>query len=268
MGNHMFGGCPYQCEDGYNDRNRFPHGHMFVGEIENGKRYPYDTYSKAEADGRFASKQTEADLAALNDVVEEKADESELDEIRARLDALEYQEIKISTMTANPSLCEMGSSNDITVAWTLNKVPTSMNINGVPVTGNSKLFTSVSTNTTYTLNASDGKTNASKSTSVSFANRVYYGAAADLTDVTSLTNVLSNNPARTITVDAGAGQYIVYAIPARLGDVSFFVGGFEGGFEDPVEQTLANASGYQEVYKIYKSTNAGLGETTVEIKEG
>ena len=35
MGNPIFGGCPYQAEDGFNDRNRFPNGHLFVGEIEN-----------------------------------------------------------------------------------------------------------------------------------------------------------------------------------------------------------------------------------------
>ena len=102
---------------------------------------------------------------------------------------------------------------------------------------------------------------------MTFANRVYYGAAADLSNVTALTGILSNDPERTITVDAGAGEYIIYAIPARLGDVTFFVSGFEGGFEDPVEQTLVNSSGYQEVYKVYRSTNAGLGETTVDVRE-
>ena len=90
MGNPMFGGCPYQAEDGYNDRNRFPHGHLLIGEIENGLRYPFGVYTKEESDARYAAKQTEADLAALNDAVESKADESELDDIRARLDALEY----------------------------------------------------------------------------------------------------------------------------------------------------------------------------------
>jgi hypothetical protein len=103
--------------------------------------------------------------------------------------------------------------------------------------------------------------------SVSFANRIYYGAAADLTTVTNLTSILSNTPERTITVDAEAGQYIIYAIPARLGDVAFYVGGFEGGFEDPVEQIITNLSGYVETYKIYRSTNAGLGDTTVEVRE-
>ena len=189
-------------------------------------------------------------------------------EIRARLDALEYQPIKINSFTASPSLCEIGSLNTITCSWSLNKTATSQNINGAPVEGSSKQFSNVAGAQTYTLNVSDGQTSASKSASVSFANRVYYGAAADLTAVTSLTSVLSNNAARTFTANAEAGKYIIYAIPERLGDVVFYVGGFEGGFEEPVTQILANQSGYAETYKIYRSTNAGLGETTVEVREG
>lgn len=284
MSNPAFGGCPYQCEDGFNDRNRFPHGHMFVGEIENGLRYPLGVYTKEESDAKYAVKQTEADLAALTDIVATKAAQADLDDltdvvatkasesecidIRARLDALEYVDIKINTFTASPSVCELGSSNTIHLAWSTNKAATQQNINGMVVSGNSKDFTPVTTNMTYMLNVTDGHTNASKSVSVSFANQIYYGSAANLSSVTSLSKVLSNNPARTITVDAGSGEYIVYAIPERLGDVVFFVGGFEGGFEDPVEQMLTNASGYQERYKVYRSTNPNLGETTVEIKEG
>ena len=252
---------------GMDDKNRFGPENRFVGDIEDGKRYPFDVYKKAEADERFAVQQTESDLAALTEVVSGQADESECVDIRARLDALEYKDIKINTFTASPSTCEMGSSQTITLAWTLSKQATSQNINGTPVTGNSKQYTEVSSSQTYTLNVSDGQTNASKSLSVSFANRIYYGAAADLTTVTGLTSVLSNNPERTITVNAETGQYIIYAIPARLGDVTFFVSSFEGGFEDPEEQTLTNASGYQETYKVYRSTNANLGSTTVEIKE-
>lgn len=255
------------CPDWNDDKNRFQPENRFVGDIEDGKRYPFDVYKKEESDARYAVKQTEADLAALTEVVNDKANESECVDIRARLDALEYKSIQINSFSAAPPVSEIGSSQTITLAWTLSKQATSQNINGSPVTGNSKQYTGVTTGTTYTLNVSDGQTSASKSVSVSFANRVYYGAAADLTTVTSLTSVLSNDPERTITVNAGAGEYIIYAIPARLGDVTFFVSGFEGGFEDAVEQTLTNSSGYQETYKVYRSTNANLGNTTVEIRE-
>lgn len=207
-------------------------------------------YTKAEADARFAIKQTE----------------SEIVDIKERLDALEYVDIKINSFTASPSVCEMGSSQTVNLAWTLNKTATTQTINGTAVTGNSKQYTGVTANTTYTLAVGDGQTTASKSASVSFANQIYYGVATNLDNVTSLTKVLSNTKGRTITVNAGTGEYIVYAIPARLGNATFYVGGFEGGFESPIEQTLTNTSGYSETYKVYRSTNASLGSTTVEIR--
>lgn len=97
---------------------------------------------------------------------------------------------------------------------------------------------------------------------------IYYGAAPNLSDVTSLTSIKSSNKTRTITVDAGAGEYIIYAYPKRLGTVEFWVGQFEGGFDAPVEQQLTNSYGLTEAYYVYKSENANLGETTIEIKEG
>ena len=279
-----FPACPYQAEDGFNDRNRFPHGHMFVGEIENGKRYPFGVYTKEESDEKYAVKQTEADLASLTDVVATKAaqsavedltaivatkaSEAECIDIRARLDALEYEDITITSFTASPSTAELGSSVNVNLAWAINKPPTYQGIDGIPVQGNSKQYTGITATRTFTLSATDGETTATKQATVTFANQIYYGVAADLSNVTALSKVLSNKKTRTITVDADAGEYIIYAIPARLGSVSFYVGGFEGGFEDPVEQTLVNESGYQEVYKVYRSTNANLGETTVEVKEG
>lgn len=197
-----------------------------------------------------------------------RANKAEIDiiSIKQRLDDLEYSDIKINNFSATPPISEMGSSQTITLAWTLNKTATNQTIDGLPVTGNTVQYTGVTNGKTYTLNVTDGKTSASKSASISFANQIYYGAAANLDNVTLLTKILSNSKERTITVNAGVGQYIIYAIPARLGNVTFYVSGFEGGFESPVEKTLTNASGYSETYKVYRSTNANLGSTTVEIR--
>lgn len=265
-------------------RNRFNPENRFIGDIENGERYPYACYTKEESDERYADKSTESaitelseqitnkvdesELAALSAVVSGKADESECVDIRARLDALEYSAITINNFSATPSICEIGSYNTIILAWELNKVPVSQEINGVAVTGSTKQYDGVASNTTYVLTASDGRANAIKSVEVKFANNVYFGAADDTASVTLLSKVLSNDKTRTFEVNASIGQYIIYAIPARLGDVVFYVGGFEGGFEEPVEQIIVNASGYQELYKVYRSTNASLGETTVEVREG
>lgn len=257
MGNSIFSPCPYQAEDGFNDRNRYPKGSLFVGEIENGKRYPFGVYTKEESDEQ---------LDALREAVEGKADETETEEIRARLDALEYKPIEITDIAITPSISELGKTETVTITWTLSKDAVSQNINGIPVTGNIKQFTGVSASKQYDLTASDGQTSDTKSVGIEFANRVYYGAAANLSNVTSLQYVLSNDRKREITVTAGEGQYIVYAVPIRLGQCIFYAGGFEGGFEDPELQTLVNGNGYAEQYYVYRSTNTNLGETTVEVR--
>ena len=244
-------GCPYQAEDGYNDRNRYPQGHLFVGEIEDGKRYPFGVYTKEEADERFAGKYVE----------------DEIIDIKRRLDALEHNEMAIETFTATPASAEYGTSNTVTLNWKLSKVPITQSINGEEVTGTSKQYTGVVQDTTYTLTASDGQNTVTKSVTVSFANYIYYGAAANLNNVTSLTKTLSNKKTRTITVDAGAGEYIIYALPIRLGEVVFYVSNFEGGFEPAEEMILTNSGGYQEPYYVYRSTRANLGLTEVEVKE-
>ena len=46
----------------------------------------------------------------------------------------------------------------------------------------------------------------------------------------------------------------------------FFVGGFEGGFALEKTFDYTNPSGYTEAYDVYKSTNAGLGSTKVDVK--
>ena len=190
---------------------------------------------------------------------------SEMTSVLARLDALEYKPVKINTFTASPTSCEMGSSNTINLTWTLSKTA-NLTINGTPVSGSSYTATGVTANQTYTLAATDGETSDSKSVSVSFANQIYYGAAANTDSVASLSGkVLSNTKGRTITVNAASGNYIIYALPKRLGTVTFKVNGFDGGFSSPEEKNLTNASGYTEAYYVYKSTNAGLGNTTVVV---
>lgn len=180
--------------------------------------------------------------------------------------SLDENGITITSLAVSQSVCEKGSSQSVTVSWTLSEAPTTQTLNSVAVTGTSKSFTGVTDDTTYTLSVSDGQSSATGSVDVEFANRIYYGAAANLTSVASLTSVLSNDAEREITVNAGSGQYIVYALPARLGEVAFFVGGFEGGFEDAETQLLTNASGFEESYYVYRSTNANLGETIIDVK--
>lgn len=111
---------------------------------------------------------------------------------------------------------------------------------------------------------------ATRSVSLTFMNRIYYGATTIPSTITNdflfgLSNVLSNTKSRKITVNATGNNYIWHCSPARLGTCNFKVGGFDGGFELYTTFNHTNASGYQESYYIYKSDNSNLGNTTIEI---
>jgi hypothetical protein len=298
-------------------KNRFNPCNRFIGDIENGLRYPFACYTKAESDERYAPKSVETDVTALAEAVNskasqsdltafetqinnsiadiqtaldgkanaseltaiinairelqaavsQKADESECVAIRARLDALEVNAIRITNFTASSTSYEKGASATVTLNWSLNKTATTQKINNQAVTGSTATYTGVTDNTTYTLEVSDGDTNDVQSVSVNFANNIYYGVATDLSSVNNLESIVSDSISRRFTVTASSGQYIIYAIPARLRNATFYVDSWEGGFDAPVEQTITNSNGYSETYKVYKSTNANLGTTTVEVRE-
>ena len=238
-------------------KNRFNPENRFIGDIENGLRYPFACYTKEESDERYAPIGLVARVAEL---------EAQMADVLARLEAIEYNDIKITSFTASPIQIEAGASAQITLTWVVNKTSYTATINGQPVQGNSTTVT-VSGPTQFTLSVTDGHSTDSKQCGVTTSTRIYYGADVDLSHVTQLQSIVSENKNRTFTVTAGAGKYIIYAYPKRLGLSEFWVEQFEGGFDEPVEQTITSGSGHSEVYYVYKSEQPNLGETTVEVKE-
>lgn len=132
-------------------------------------------------------------------------------------------------------------------------------------------YPSAGTTYTFELFASAVSGNATATNVVQFDNYIYYGISSKSSgfvaaDVTGLTTILSNNKGQTFTVNATAGNYIIYALPVRLGTVVFVVGGFQGGFNVPETISVTNTNGYVENYYVYSSGNAGLGSTTVQAE--
>ena len=126
-------------------------------------------------------------------------------------------------------------------------------------------------NKAFTLNATDGETPDTDVERVYFYNKRFWGTTtkADTyteADIEGLANnELSNSRSKTFTVTAAATYYILYSYPSRLGAATFYVGGFEGGFEAPETVSVTNSAGFAENYYAYRSTNAGLGETQVVV---
>lgn len=190
----------------------------------------------------------------------------------------DYKPITISSFTNNKNTVEMGTKiTDVILNWVLSKNPKTMMIDSesiIPLTTRTKTYSgqNITTNKTFTLKVTDEKdASATKTTSITFLNGVYWGAKAapsnyDSAFILGLSKGLQGNKNKTFTVNAIAGQYIFYALPARYGACTFNVGGFDGGFTKVSTIQFTNASGYAESYDIYKSVNAGLGNTTVTAK--
>lgn len=189
-----------------------------------------------------------------------------------------YKAISVTSFSHNAGTKEYGATvNSVTLSWAINKTPTTLTLDGqaLDVSVRSKTITGLSItkdkNKTWKLVATDEKgTKSEKTTSISFCNGVYYGVAAaqetyDSAFVRGLTKNLRSSKLSSITVTAGVGEYIFYCLPVRMGTCTFKVGGFEGGFELASTLSFTNASGYTENYYIYKSINANLGKTTVNI---
>lgn len=189
-----------------------------------------------------------------------------------------YKPIGINSFTNNKNTVEMGTTiTDVTLNWSLTKDPQTLKIddeNITPSNVRTKTYSglNLTSNKTYTLQVTDEKgASTTKTTAITFLNGVYWGAKVapntyNSDFVLTLTKGLQGNKNKTFTVNASAGEYIFYALPARYGSCAFNVGGFDGGFGKIDTIQFTNASGYTESYDIYKSVNAGLGSTNVTVK--
>ena len=195
------------------------------------------------------------------------------------LNALLYKAPVINSFTNNVNTVEMGSTvTTVTFDWSTNKTPKTLMFDSETLTPTDKSKTlsslSVKANKSWTLKMTDEKgATVTRSTGVTFLNGVYHGvgtvtASGGVTNafIKGLSKSLSGSKAKTFTVNATDGQYIYYAVPKRFGTVSFNVGGFDGGFTLLATVQYTNPSGYAEDYYVYKSDNAGLGNTTVTCK--
>lgn len=198
------------------------------------------------------------------------------DEYKKIVDDLNYKPIAINSFTNDKNTVEMGSTvTNVNLAWSYNKKPKSAKLDNevldVNLTSKNLTGQSIKTNKTWTLSATDERDKTvTKTTSITFLNGVYWGTAENKTSfdsafILSLSKGLQGSKGKTFTVNAAASQHIYYAVPTRYGACKFNVGGFDGGFGKVATIQFTNASGYAESYDIYKSDNAGLGNTTVKV---
>ena len=179
--------------------------------------------------------------------------------------------LAIQVFFVSPAMAEKGSTVSAqSFSYSVNRPSAQVTLEGVAVSGGSAARAdTLTTDRSYTLTAVLGGVTKTATAKVAFVAPVYYGVsgsyAPENATVLALNRVLTGSRARTFTVNAGDGQYILYALPEALGVPVFKVGGFEGGFELAGTFDFTNASGHTESYRLYRSSNAGLGATTVAV---
>lgn len=198
----------------------------------------------------------------------------ELSLMKNKLTELLYTLPSISTFIPENNILnyEKGQTiNSIKLIWSYNKTITSQLFNNTTtLSSNVREYTYTtpfSINTSFSLTASDGKNSTSKNCTISFLSGKYFGVSnletLDSTSIKTLTKVLNENKAHTFTVVSNATEYIYYCIPSRLGNPMFTVGGFTGGFSKIQVIDYTNSYDFTERYDIWRSTNKGLGNTTI-----
>lgn len=207
-----------------------------------------------------------------------------LDNVKKTLDNLlakvYYVEPKIESFTMTPSTTEyeIGSTvNEIVFNWSYNKDVVSQTLTDCTLADETvrtaTYSTPISSNKTFTLNASDGEKSVSSSKSISFKHKIYWGSSSTTEDFTSaFILALSGKKFATSTkgsysMNIGNGEYGYLCYPSSWGNVqSWFIGGFETTTEDCGTIAFTNASGNTTTFRITRTSRSGLGSITAEVK--
>lgn len=191
--------------------------------------------------------------------------------INQRLANLEGSEaIEILSFTANPNICEKGSTENIVLEWSVKGDVRSIKVNGEAVSGNTMTVRNLNNSKEFTLTIEDAKgITETRKVVVLFANHVYWGVDRSETITDGLVKGLDFNEVtdvrtRTITVSPD-NKYIYYAYPKIMGVSEFAVGQFIGGFEEPETVVIDNHAGYAEEYYVYRSVQLLTGSIDIDI---
>lgn len=189
------------------------------------------------------------------------------------LDELLYKAITITSFNISKTLAEIGEVvSNLKLTWSYSKEPTVQKLDGNILDNSIRdhiITSNITSNKTFKLEVSDGKTTVSRNAAINFYNGRYHGVSAEGTYdsdfIMKLTKTLTNSRQNTFSVSCGDGQHVYFAIPTRFGTPTFSVGGFSGGFIKVSTLDFTNKFGYTEPYDIWKSENSNLGKITVVV---
>lgn len=239
-------------------------------------------YSVSKDKVEYVDKPTggEGGASTAHDVSYTNTIDSSISNVEDALNKLLYVAISGSIYN-NVGTVEKGTIvSSVTLSWSYNKTPTSQSLStsGTPaipalnISDRSYVYTNpITSNKTFSLSYSDGKTSPTTSTSVNFLNKRYYGVSSK-TDVSSqsalsllvgdLSGELSSSRAQSRTL-SGNNQYMYFMYPASFGLATFKVNGLQNTAWELSSVSFTNSKGYTENYYIYRSTYLQSGSGIV-----
>ena len=201
------------------------------------------------------------------------SDNPSISTVGEALDQLLYKELTIQS-TVTPNIAEIGETvPEVKFSWKYNKNVTQQSFDGTDIGLDIRevALQDVTSTTSKSLQAFDGENTKKVVMSITFKLASYYGVSESTPTnseeiISRFTRDLNFYKGSSVTITAQDNQYIYLMLPKSMGQVQFYVGGFEGGFQivDPNFQFTKN--GVTSSYILYKSDNPGLGTTTINTK--
>lgn len=206
--------------------------------------------------------------------------------LNALLKQVFYVDPEILTFAGTPAggYYEVGSQiTSVTFNWTFNKTMQEVLLTGCtvqPTDTTATYSTMFDSDKTFTMVVTDAEKDATgankkatKTIEYKFIPAVYYGCSADpatydSTFVLGLSNKKLGKDAKgTYSFNAGAGEYIYFALPDSFGTITeVLAGGFSTTVIHCDKISHTNAYGNVQDYNIYKLAQAGLGKLDVTIQ--
>ena len=216
---------------------------------------------------------------------------------KADIDDILYEPVKIDEFTSSITKAEIGTSGYTTLTYKVTRMTkiTSINVAGVDITNpdNSDIMTLKSFNggvsvpynsnnasdvqQTFTMTVVDtpttnnNATTATKSVKINYYYPIFYGPLdsenISVIQMLSLNKYIADTNKGVGSYEFNAGSnngYLWYCCQSGY-NVSFSVGGFGGGFENPIILEDVDINGINTEYKCYRSTNRQTIDVIVDV---
>ena len=189
------------------------------------------------------------------------------------LDQLLYKELTIKSKVT-PNIAERGEIiPEVEFSWEYNKNIISQKLDNIDISPDIRSITlsNIRQTISKSLWATDGKSTKTTTMAIQFKLASYYGVSNKTTItsddiINSFTRDFNFQKGSSVTITAQDNQYIYFMLPKSMGQVQFYVGGFEGGFQVVDSNFQFTKNGATNSYILYRSDNLGLGTTTINIK--